>query len=66
MTTRKGQTVHESRLVGGTSTALPDGPQPATTNTYRRFKQIPEEYEQAYYDLQIGLLPADAADKTAA
>jgi transposase InsO family protein len=28
--------------------------------------QTPGEYEQAYYDLQIGSLPDDAANKTAA
>ncbi|UIK88938.1 integrase core domain-containing protein [Arthrobacter polaris] len=28
--------------------------------------QTPEEYEQSYYDLQIGSLPDDAAHKTAA
>ena len=28
--------------------------------------QTPEEYEQAYYALQIGSLPDDAAHKTAA
>lgn len=37
MTPHRGQTVHESHLVGGTSTTLPASPRPATTNTYRRF-----------------------------
>ncbi len=37
MTPRRGQTIHESHLAGGTSTTLPASPRPATFNTYRRF-----------------------------